>query len=732
MSKYFLKIFYLLQSLLLLTSGSTHEFKDTTIESVESKCIEREKQALLKFKQSIVDDSCMLSTWKDDNKDGDCCKWKGIECNKETGHVKKLDLRGNQTQFLVGAIDFVSLIALENMEYLDLSSNYFPGSHISEQIGSLAKLKYLNLSYSVVPGRIPYQIGNLLELEYLDLSKSFYGLNGEIPPHLGNLTRLRYLNLRENTNIIGEIPCQLRNLSQLQHLDLEKTSLSGAIPFIVGNLPFLQTLKLDGNFDLTYNTTKWLATVSSLTNIVLRGQFLRFGSLPHFLQTIRKIIPNLRELRLVDFGLMDNDVANLFHSLSKLSTSLTILDFSNNMLTSSTFRLLSNLSLNLKELNLSQNDIVLSSHVYPNIPSLVILDLSHNNLTSFQFIGNLNFSTKLQELYLSNCSLTDKSFLVSSTSTFKSLSSLLILDLSLNLLISSEVFFWIFNFTTNLHSLELDGNLLEGRIPNGFGKVMNSLENFDLSRNHLQGEIPSFFGNICTLETLYLSNNNLSGEVSNFIQTYSWCNKHKLWILDLSYNRITGMLPKKIGSLSRLKYLNLEGNSLEGNINESHLTNLSNLKALFLNYNSVSLTISRSWVPPFRLTFLMLASCKLGSSFPSWLKTQKSLLELDISDAGITDYVPEWIWNNSQYMLFMNMSHNNLRGTIPNFSFKLPQNPAIFLNSNQFEGGVPSFLLQASHLMLSENKFSHLISFLCDKNAPTTNLATLDLSNNQI
>jgi Leucine-rich repeat (LRR) protein len=122
----------------------------------------------------------------------------------------------------------------------------------------------------------------------------------------------------------------------------------------------------------------------------------------------------------------------------------------------------------------------------------------------------------------------------------------------------------------------------------------------------------------------------------------------------------------------------------------------------------------------------------LGSSFPSWIESQRSLSQLDISNAGINDYVPESIWNNSKYLFLMNMSHNNLIGTIPNFPIKLPQNPIIILNSNQLEGPVPSFLRQASHLMLFENKFSNLFTFLCDKISSTTHLATLDLSNNQI
>jgi len=115
--------------------------------------------------------------------------------------------------------------------------------------------------------------------------------------------------------------------------------------------------------------------------------------------------------------------------------------------------------------------------------------------------------------------------------------------------------------------------MLEGPIPNGFGKVMNSLESFSASRNKLQGKIPSFFGNMCRLQALYLSNNK-SNKISHFFQNSSLCNRHIFQNLDLSYNQIIGKIPKNITMLSELESLYLDENSLEGDVTESHLFNL--------------------------------------------------------------------------------------------------------------------------------------------------------------
>ncbi|MED6114224.1 hypothetical protein PIB30_078370 [Stylosanthes scabra] len=720
MKNYVVKCVYGLVLLIVLHEDAA------SIHGEVKKCLHKERHALLTFKHGIVGDMGMMSTWKDHD---DCCKWQGVACSNQTGHVLRLHLPASDSIHLIGRANISTLIDLQNLEHLDLSGNLFLDSYISEHIGLFSKLRYLNLSYADFLGEIPYQLGTLSQLRYLDISHNDY-LGGAIPPQLGSLTHLRYLDLSYNF-LDGEIPSQLKHLRQLQYLGLQSHGeLSGAIPFQRGDLPLLHTLKLGGDFVLKTKDSEWVFNLSYLKNLHLAS--LSLGNSHQWLRIIRKHIPNLTELSLFDCSLSDDDVKFLFDIHSN-NSSITILDFSDNMLTSSTFQLLSNFSSNLRELYLSHNNIVLSHPHYPNFPSLVILDLSFNNLTSLVFQGNFNFGSNLEQLYLTNISLTDTSFLMSSTSIVNSSSSLVVFYLSYNLLISPNIFHRVFNFTTNLHTLYLRGNLLEGPIPNGFAKEMKTLEYISLHSNNLQGEIPPFFGNICTLQTLDLSSNNLSGDFSSFFQNSSWCNRHIFKELLLSSNQITGMIPKSIGLLSELESLNLQSNSLKDEITESHLKSFSKIKNLYLSQNSFSLKFLPDWIPSFQLLELGLASCKLGPNFPSWLHTQNHLIELDISDAGINVFVPEWFWYKLPLLQYqLNMSHNNFVGAIPSLPLRLPHGALIDLSSNQFEGAIPSFLLHASWLILSENKFSNISSFLCQDNSIAKTMGSLVLANNQL
>ncbi|XLU36159.1 hypothetical protein S245_072225, partial [Arachis hypogaea] len=238
---------------------------------LHSPCLERERQALVKFKASLTDSSNMLSSWHGD----DCCRWKGIGCDNVTGHVVMLDLTTPYDQYLEGGNVNSSLLALEYLTHLDLTGIYFYLSPIPMFIGSMQRLRYLSLSYARFGGRIPSNLGNLTNLHFLDLSGNEFSrdsninwishlpllehlnmmgsfiynesqllimdlgenqISGTIPSWSANtFSSLQILRLRQN-RLSGSIPSQICELSSIQILDLSRNNLNGSIPRCIGNL----------------------------------------------------------------------------------------------------------------------------------------------------------------------------------------------------------------------------------------------------------------------------------------------------------------------------------------------------------------------------------------------------------------------------------------------------------------------------------------------------------------
>ncbi|KAK9212622.1 hypothetical protein WN943_002004 [Citrus x changshan-huyou] len=130
-------------------------------------CMGSEREALLRFKQDLIDPSNRLASWIGDEED--CCTWAGVVCDNFTGHVRMLQLRNNPSQIsMLGGKISPSLLHLKHLVYLDLSFNDFGGIQIPPFLGSMVNLSYLDLSSAGFLGMIPHQLANLSNLQHLD------------------------------------------------------------------------------------------------------------------------------------------------------------------------------------------------------------------------------------------------------------------------------------------------------------------------------------------------------------------------------------------------------------------------------------------------------------------------------------------------------------------------------------------------------------------------------------
>ncbi|XP_068337221.1 receptor-like protein EIX2 [Pyrus communis] len=409
---------------------------------------------------------------------------------------------------------------------------------------------------------------------------------------------------------------------------------------------------------------------------------------------------------------------------------------------------------NLQYLDLSANRFykVENLNWLTRLSSLTYLDLSFANLrNAFDWPEAVNKLPTLTNLTLLDCSLPSPPVrsTLSSINSSKSLSSI---ALPMNHLSTSSIFLWMSNYNTSLVDLDLSFGNLTGSIPDVFGN-MSSLAHVDLSFNYLEGAEPHSFTRLCSLQSLMLDGNNLSGQFSKFVQILPTCAQNSLERLRLSenqlagslpnltnflslkelyirYNQLSGRIPESIGQMSKLEFIDLGMNALEGEIVDSHFSLLSKLRRLDLSSNSLVLNFHSNWSPPFQLDYISLGSCKMGPYFPKWLQSQNGYSYLNISNAGIVDILPSWFWGTTHNVTFISLSHNQIGEMLKTLTVDFANYPEVHLSSNGIEGPIPATLSQASYLDLSNNNFSGSISFLCASAA--MGLTFLNISNNNL
>ncbi|TVU34456.1 hypothetical protein EJB05_16289, partial [Eragrostis curvula] len=358
------------------------------------------------------------------------------------------------------------------------------------------------------------------------------------------------------------------------------------------------------------------------------------------------------------------------------------------------------------------------------LPSLKFLDMSSVSLSTIgDWVQVVNMLPNLRVLHLVECHLVFPYTPIA----HPNLTSLEMVDLKDNRFTLNPTY-WFWHVGTIRH-LDLRNNMIAGTLPEAVGN-MTSLEVLHLGGNQLNDVKAKPLKSLCNLRVLTLWSNRINQDMSEFLKELPPCARGKLesldlsltnvsgeipsWIykwtdlgvLKLSSNRLVGSIPLEIGMMSKLNKLYLDNNQLTGSILEEHLANLENLEELDLSYNSIHMMIRSNWIPHFKLRLAYFPRCKMGLHFPLWLKGQRHVNYLDISDAGIVDYLPDWFWTVFSNVIYLNISCNQISGRLPR-TLEFMSSALIFdLNSNNLTGILPQLPRHLAELDISKNSLS--------------------------
>jgi len=282
-----------------------------------------------------------------------------------------------------------------------------------------------------------------------------------------------------------------------------------------------------------------------------------------------------------------------------------------------------------------------------------------------------------------------------------------------------------FNSSSPLRYLAIRHTKFSCEIPLSLSNL-HHLTYIDFSENNFTGSIPRCIGNLSQLNYLNLGFNNLSGEIPS-----SLFDLQHLIYLDLSYNNFDGEIPNLFGKLSKLEDLDVTGNNLVGRL-PSSLFELTQLNSLSLSANKLVGEIPDKTSGLSMLAYLELSDNSLNGTIPHWCFSLSSLLNLRLGGNQLTGPIGEF----SAFSLYIcDLSHNKLQGDIPTSMFLHQNLYELRLSGNNLSGLVDlnNFSnLQELHIVdLSDNNIQSLgINEGSVKSFPKD--LNLDLSKNQI
>ncbi|XP_057447783.1 receptor-like protein EIX1 [Lotus japonicus] len=654
------------------------------VESSDTKkCMETERQALLRLKGGFSKGREVLSSWIGE----DFCKWEGISCDNLTCHVTGLAIEGK----LQGKLDS-SICELQHLTSLDLSHNYLAGK-IPKCIGSLGQLIELQLEGNQFVGGIPPSLGNLTNLQTLKLQGNYYLVANDLE-WVSHLPNLRYLDL-SNVNLsqaVGWLSSisKTPSLSQLRLIDCNLPQVNIEPTLHLNSSTSLKELYLPDNNLTSLTVSAVVLNVGKFLTVLYLTSNKLEGSLPESFQTLCQ----LKKLHLSS-NKLSGKLSDSMQQLRCSQNNIELLDLSNNPFSSGPLPNFSGYS-SISVLLLQNTNIVGSLSLVTKLWSLSALDLSgnqlngslphgigqlsglnylilysnklsgvinethlssmsglrelvvHQNSLSFNFSLNWVPPFQLDVFYASSCILGPKF-----PTWLKHQSELVYLDIS-NTSISDSIPDWFWDLFYSGDSVNVSHNQLSGLLPRSLTRT-KVWQTLDFSFNNLSGPLPPF----PRLQGLFLSNNRFSGSLSSFCASPP----QELSYLDLSSNLLAGPFLDCLGNFTNLVFLNLAKNKLTGRIPES-LGTLQHIVSIHLNNNNFSGEIP-SLALCTSLTVLDLGNNNLQGRLLTWVGHHlPRLIVLSLRKNKFHGKIPETLCNLS-FLQVLDLSLNNITGEIP-------------------------------------------------------------------
>ncbi|KAL7091252.1 hypothetical protein ACP275_12G093900 [Erythranthe tilingii] len=334
----------------------------------------------------------------------------------------------------------------------------------------------------------------------------------------------------------------------------------------------------------------------------------------------------------------------------------------------------------------------------------------------------------------------------------------------------------------SLHAFGIERNcsdpkqLSGGRLSSAVGNLTH-LRILSLPYNNLAGEIPVEIWGLENVEVIDLEGNDFAGDFSG----YRFSGMKKLSVLNLAFNRISGVFPHSLSECNGLRVLNLAGNEI-GDVIPEFVGGLRNLSVLNLSFNrlvgsfpsslgfdcgnlehlDLSVNLLRGEIPRAlgnctRLRTLLLSSNLLHGAIPNELGEIRSLEVLDVSRNGLRGPLPPNLGkceNLSVLVLSSGVEHfsvpsrrrgprggysvaalnesNSFEGSIPEEITKLPKLEIVWAPLAGFEGDFPSNWGKCESLTMVNLAHNSFTGDIFDAFTRCNNLRYLNLSYNRL